>query len=437
MKNFKEELLKTKLVSVWGAGYLGYTKLIKLQSRGFKANVFDFTKTRFDEKVKKGEYPDKEQIYSWSANGDIPVLDASKINIIRKPSQMFDSCVHIVAFSAVDRKGNNALKELAGIFVKNKRRLNGKLIIFQSAGTPGTIDKHFVTPLKKNGCNCDFVSAFRSDWAIEDYFARNEKRILAADSEGSMNKAQFFYSLLGIKFKTLATIKEAELYENAKNTFQYMTTVFINQLSFAYPDTNVRGMVKYLLNDVELNESHLCIGAGGSKIPISVESIAEGSKKPQFLSLIKESQESNMSLILNYAEAIKKIGCKSVTIMGLTVRGNQKSIDLSPSVAIAEYLNKLGIDVYIDDPLYDKKTIQKLLPFSRHVDLVKEGLKSQAVLLMTDHNRYKYFTQKDIDSLGIRNALLVIDNVALFRDFKFSPKTVYHLVGDGKMGNIK
>jgi len=63
--------------------------------------------------------------------------------------------------------------------------------------------------------------------------------------------------------------------------------------------------------------------------------------------------------------------------------------------------------------------------------------RAQAVLLMTDHNRYKYFTQRDIDSLGIRNASLIIDNVALFRDFKFSPKTIYHLVGDGKMGNIK
>ena len=53
MEQFKEKLLKNKVVSVWGAGYLGYTEIMRLQSNGFKVNVFDYTDTGFNEKIKK------------------------------------------------------------------------------------------------------------------------------------------------------------------------------------------------------------------------------------------------------------------------------------------------------------------------------------------------------------------------------------------------
>jgi UDP-N-acetyl-D-mannosaminuronate dehydrogenase len=212
--------------------------------------------------------------------------------------------------------------------------------------------------------------------------------------------------------------------------------MFINQLAFAYPDTNIREMTKYLLEDVELNESHLSVGSGGCKIPLSVENILQGSRNSRFLSLIKESQDSNTSMILMYAERIKRLGCKSVSIMGISVRGNQKDVDLSPSVVIAEYLNKLGIKVYIDDPLYDKAAINALLPLCKKVDILKEGLKSDALLLMATHDKYKYISQRDINSLGIRDARIIIDNVGIFKGFLFSPRTKYHLVGDGKLGNL-
>ena len=41
--NLKERLLKTKEVSIWGLGYLGYTLLLRLQGLGFRAKVFDLS----------------------------------------------------------------------------------------------------------------------------------------------------------------------------------------------------------------------------------------------------------------------------------------------------------------------------------------------------------------------------------------------------------
>ncbi len=432
MEQFKEKLLRHKIISVWGVGYLGYTEIIKLQSRGFKANVFDFTNAGFSEKIKKNGYPDKEQIYSWSERGNVDEVDISRINISEGVKSMFTSNIHILAFPVVDREGNNLLRKLSNIFLGYKKEIENTLIIFLSAGTPGTIDKNFIEIIDRDKINCSFVSASRSDWTVEEFLSDSKIRMLAANDKKSLEKATFFYDLLGIKYRILSSIKEAEIYENAKNGFQYTAEVFINQLAIAYPDTNIRMMIKYFLKDIELNESYLTIGAGGYKMPHSVQNILDGSDDPNALSLVKEVQNANVSMILSYAEMIKKMGYKSATILGISVKGHQKNIEISPSVILAEYLNKLNVTVYVDDPFYDKKSLKKLLPFCKFTNILNDKLQSEVLFVMTDHNKYKFITQNDIDELDIYNAALIIDNAALLDEFKFSPSTVYHAIGDGK-----
>lgn len=435
MHNFKDRLLKDKTVSLWGVGYLGYTQLIKLQSKGFRANVFDITDTGFWAKMKKGAYPSEGQIYSWSENCEVPKVDMSKIKYCPAPA-MFDSKIHILSFPPIYLDGSNILRQLADTFVKHKSRLNGSLILFQSAITPGFIDKNFINVLKDNKINCSFASAFRSDWTVEEFLYKNKRIVLAANDETSLEKAKILYEIFGIKYKTLAGIKEAEIYENAKNTFQHVTTSFINQLAFAYPDTNVKEMTRYLLKDVELDESHLSIGAGGYKMALSVQNILDGSKNPNFLSLVKEAQDVNLSMVIEYAEKIKKRGCETVTMLGLSIKGNQKNIEMSPSVVLSGYLNKLGIKVYIDDPFYDKRSLSEVLPFARHIDILKDGMRGEVLIVMTDHDKYKYINQEDLPALKIDRAAVIIDNVSLFKNFVFPKRVVYHMVGDGKLSSI-
>lgn len=435
MNNFKEELLKDKTVSLWGVGYLGYTMLVWLQSKGFRANINDITNTGFDSKSRKGAYPDKEQLYSWSENSDVPKLELTKIKNCSK-SSMFGSRVHMLSFPPIDRNGNNRLRQLADVFVKHAENLEGALIVFNSFASPGFIDKNFINVLKEHKVKCSFASAFRSDWSVEEFLYKHNSVVLAANDTKSIEKAEILYKILDKKYKTLASIKEAEIYENAKNSFQYMTTSFINQLALAYPDTNVKKMTKYLLNDVELDESHLCIGSGGYKTASSVQNILEGSKNPNFLSLVKEAHQMNLSTVLQYSEIMKKHGIKGVTILGLSVKGNQKNIEMSPSVILSECLNKLNIEVYIDDPSYSRSSLAKVLPSAFYIDILKGGMRGEALFVMTNHNKYKYITSNDIKALGMDKASVIIDNVGLFRNFHFPQSVVYHTIGDGKLDLI-
>ncbi|MCG6553785.1 MAG: hypothetical protein L7F77_15775 [Candidatus Magnetominusculus sp. LBB02] len=433
MDKFKEAVLGNKLISVWGIGYLGFTKTLKLQSRGFRVTIFDITHSGFQT---KGDFiPNSEQLYSWSLNAHVPAIDSSMAHIVPAEA-MFEAKVHFLSFPPTDRDGRNMLKEVADIFIKHKEKLNGALVIFQSAGAPGMIDRQFTGVLAAHGVKCSFASAFRDDWTVEEYFYNDRTRVIAAKDDLSLNKARLTYDILGIKYQTLSNIKEAEVYENAKNALQYAASVFTNQLAIAYPDVNIRTMARYLMDDITLNEAHLGIGAGGYKMFSSVKNILDGSANPHMLSLIKEVHNNNLSMILYYAEAIVNKGCKSATILGLTTRGNQKNIELSPSVILGEYLNRLGVEVFVDDPFYKDAALTSIFPFSQSTDILTDGLKSSALFVMTDHNKFKYISQDDIRRLGIFNAALVIDNVPLFKEFEFSHSTIYHAVGDGRRGLI-
>lgn len=432
MDKFKEKILRTKEISIWGIGYLGYTKILKLQSKGFRANVFDITEAGFKEKSSKNDYPDKIMVFRWSESGSVPPLEQSKMRIVNI-DEMFSSHVHIFAFPIKYKGKSNYLEKMAQLFIDNKDKLDNPLVIFQSAATPGTIDHYFIGPLQKNKVRCCIATAFRSDWSVEEFFMQDRIRVLSGRDEESRKKVEFFYDLLETKYRTLSSIKEAEIYESARNGLQYATTVFINQLALAYQETNIRSMTGYLLEDIKLNESHLCIGAGGYKMPYFIQSILDGSQHPAALSLIQEVHRINLSIIITYAEAIKNRGIKSVAILGLSVKGNQKNIDFSPSVILAEHFTASGITVYIDDPFYDEKELTEILPGCKKIDIFKDSPDVGALFVMNDHSKFKYITQEDLDRLNLNKIPLIIDNVSLFKNFRFSHSTIYHAIGSGNV----
>ena len=435
MDKFKERLLNNKIISVWGIGYLGYTKILKLQAYGFKVNAFDNTNTGFKEKIKHNNYLTNELVFRWSEHAYIPPIDITKINI-GEIDLMFNTNIHILAFPFVDREGNRLLNNLVNIFIEQKDKLKDALIIFQSVSTPGVINRDFIDKLHKNGINIDVVTAFRNDWTLEEFFFNSRKRMLAANNLKALKKGKCFYNLLGANFKILSSIKESEIYENARNSFQYLTTAFINQLAFAYPDTNIRNMTEHLLDDIELDKSHLSIGTSGYKMVKSIENLLEGSNNPNAFSLAKEAGLVNLGLILEYAEVVKRKGFQSVTLLGLTIKGNQKNIDLSPSVILSEHLIKSGIYVCIDDPFYNETSLSKIVKNAKHINIFKDGLKCDALFVMTDHKKYRSISQNDINTLGFKEIKIIIDNVSLFKEFTFDHPTIYHSIGDGNLGKF-
>jgi len=435
MDSFKADLLREKTVAVWGAGYLGYTKMLRLQARGFKPLAHDLTGTGFSAKLRRGAYPEPEQVHSWSQTGRVPHLDASRV-AVAPPRGLMSARVHFWAAPLRDREGGSALGGFLRALASSRREVKDSLVVFLPVGAPGDIQRLFLAPARRAGVSCGVVAAFRSDWTVEEYLRDGRQRVLAADSPRTLERARALYELLEVPFETLSSIPEAEIYENAKNSLQYLAGTFLNQLAFAYPRTDIRRMSRLLLEDVELSESHLGIGSGGLKTSFAAKHLLDGSPAAERLSLLRDAQKSDFASVLCYAELAKRRGCRSAAILGLSAKGNRKSVELSPAVMLAEHLHKMGVRVCVDDPFYDAKALKRFMPFARHAEVLRDGVRADVVFVMADHGCYQSLTQRDLDRLGISRVPLVVDSMGLFRDLRFAAGTLYHAVGDGNLGKI-
>jgi UDP-N-acetyl-D-mannosaminuronate dehydrogenase len=427
--SFKESLLYTKKISIWGIGYLGYTTILRLQKFGFFTTLYDFNEQRLDDLL-YNQYPSKKQINTWSKYGNLPNININKIDVVKDIELLFENKVHIISFPS---NSNYSYEYLAQCFIKNKSSLENSLVIFQSAGIPGSIDKEFCSTLEKNNINIKVASVFRSDWVVEDFFKLDKKRFIATNNLS--DDIEVFLKLIDITPVYLDSIKDAEIYENTKLSINYMVSAFFNQLALSYPDINVNKIQESLFQD----RHFLSLNIGASNVDFkseqSIENLSKGSYC-DYLSILKESNSVNISFLFYYADILKSKNINSVTILGLSSYNTLKDIRYSPSIIIAEYLYKLGIKVTINDENFQASEIEDILSFCKFIDFKKDTLDSDAIIVMSLCKQYKYFTQEDIESLGFYDLKYILDNTGFFENFRYSNDTIYHCFGDSNLKKV-
>ena len=425
MNDFKQLILKTKNISIWGIGYLGYTTILRLQDNGFYSTVYDFNIQRLDNLL-DGSYPNKEQLNSWSKSGKIPSINLKNIEIVKDNTLLFNNKIHIISFP---NTGNFNYLELVNIFIENKDKLEDSLVIFQSAGVPKSIEKEFCKILEKEDISIEVSTVFRSDWTVEAFFNKDIKRRISSNNQDAVNKTDIFLELLGLDTIKLGNIEEAEVYENTKNALNYTMVAFFNQLSLAYPNININKLSKELLKDINFNNLSLGVSSVDYKSEQSIENILRGSSG-DFLTILQESNNTNISFLFYYVNLLKNKNINSVTILGLSSYNNMKDLRFSPSVMLAEYLNKENIKVYVYDENFTKDELLDILPNCEFININNQIINSDAVFIMSLSNEYKFFTQDKIDETGLIKIKYLLDNTGFFKKFSYSNDTIYHQLCD-------
>lgn len=432
MGTFREALFATKRISIWGIGYLGYTTILRLQSKGFTINCSTFDKD-VQQDIYADKYPYEYMKQTWSLNNDLPKINLEKILFCTDFEAMFETEVHVIALPAFGESGKpEAYHKLVEIFSAHAKKLKHSLVLFQSAEKIGTVDDYFIKPLQKKGVNCHFASAFRSDWNLEEFLIGNETRILAANNKASLHLASEFFEIMEVKYKTLQGIKEAEIYENAKNCLKYTTEAFFTQLSLAYPDINLNEVSSLIVSNLDLSTKRTGLNLLNHKNILHVNNIL-AAPRGDYLSIIKETQAVNMTTVLFYADILKQKKIASATIMGISVEGAQKDIRASAAVLCAEYMNSIGMKVFVHDPYFTEEEIRSIMPFSTITSLHNKAELTQAYIMMSSNPVYGYFTQKDIEKNGLFDAKIIIDGTGILKHLSFSKDTLYHQVGDGEL----
>lgn len=428
MNNFKKLILQTKKVSVWGIGYLGYTTILRLQKNGFCATAYDFNEARLDE-LTNNTYPSKEQLNSWSKNGKVPVINLEKLNVVKDNNLLFENNVHIVSFPNTDKFDYS---ELAKLFVQNRDKLENSLIIFQSAGIPKIIEDGFCRILEENNLNIEISTVFRSDWIIEDFFNKDIQRTISGNNQGAVEKTQIFLKLLNLESIKLNSIEESEIYENTKSSLNYTMVAFFNQLSLAYPHIDINKLSRNLLKDIDFNNLSLGVSSVDYKSEQSIENILRSSSG-DFLSILKEANNTNISFLFYYVNLLKNKNVNSVTILGLSSYNSMKDLRFSPSVMLAEYLNKEKIKVYVHDDNFNKDELLDILPYCEFIDINSKPIESDVVVIMSLSKEYQFFTQNKIDEIGLSKVKYILDNTGLFKNFIYGDSTLYHQLCDGNL----
>lgn len=433
MQNWIDVLMHEKTVSVWGMGYLGYTTVLRLQTKGFRTKVYDFNTERLEGLI-SGKYPGKHQKESWSGYGEIPLLNLQYVKVCKTVDGLFPSQLHIVCIPFADG-GSSVLEKLVQVLVKHKEELKGALLMFQSAGAPGILDDIVLEPLKKAGVTCALASAFRSDWTMEEFFSRSYIRPLAANTDDGLVKVQKLFDLFDIPHVELDSIEEAEILENSRNALEYTISAFLNQMALAYPDTDIRRSSKLLAEWYSNKSAMMGFGTNNYRFLHSVEQLVAGADDSNRLTLLRESESANLSLMLHYADLIKREKVNSVTLWGMSAYSNRKETRMSPALMLAESLIESGITVYVSDPHYTVEELTNILPKAQMVSH-EEPLSAEALVIVAGHSDYTYFSMEDIKRLKILQAKIIIDNLGILQHLGLEKETKYHCPGDGKLKSI-
>ncbi|MBN1353828.1 MAG: hypothetical protein JW994_04090 [Candidatus Omnitrophica bacterium] len=438
-------ILKSKTASVWGLGYLGYTTMLKLQNSGFNIIAYDTNKHQLRQFL-NGQHPNKGQIAIWSQMNYLPKLDQRKIKTVTSPKELFKaSHLHIIAiprFRHRTSKDEDITKKLSVIFSKYLKKSKIKpLVIFESAFVPGYIEKYFVKTLEENKifCSRDYYlgALFRTDWSMERFVNHKDKMPIGGYCGKALDMTKQLFNHLGIQTVKLGNLDEAEIYVNSVNAIQAMASDFIRQLTLGYPSVNMKRLSEVLFRDVTLEDCALNIGTGGEKMTLATDNLIRGSENPGNLTLLKEFQDINISSVLSYGEYIIRHGFKSVAILGITYKGNQKDLTLSPSITLADYLLRNSVKVSLNDPFCTKREIQRLIKGAKITDFPGKAFSAEVLIIASDHTVYKHLSQAALDNIRNKKTRLVIDNYGIWSHLLFDRKTKYHQIGDGRFNLSK
>lgn len=428
--SFKREILKNRKVSIWGVGYLGYTSILTLQRSGFRAAVYDFNEARLTE-LEKGRYPSEDQLNSWTKLGKMPEVNLDYVDIVRNRELLFENKIHLISFS---NSAHASYIDLARYFVKNKDRLRGSLVVFQSAGRPNDIDSRFNSILNENGIEIDIATVFRGDWVIEEFLEKNNYRVVSSNNEKASSKVMALLSSLNLREIALGSIKEAEVYENAKISLNYTVNAFFNQLSLSFPDVNMNNVARNVLRELDQSVS-IGVSSVDYKTEQSIDNLL-GSSDADCLSILKEANNTNISFLYYYIEILKSKKINSVSILGLSSCGKFKDFRFSPSVILTDYLTKEGLEVYVYDENITKDELSNYLPAAKFVDINNEKVSSDVVVMLNLSDKFKFMTQYEIERIGLTDAKYILDNTGFFESYSYGDGIIYHCLGDGNLIDI-
>ena len=213
--------------------------------------------------------------------------------------------------------------------------------------------------------------------------------------------------------------------KSVENAYRHMDITLANQLSLAFPNDNIREVLKLVGTKWNVEAFHPGIGAGGYCIPLSSRYILSQVKNADNLSLLRETVKTDDGMSKLIANSIAKRGLKKIGVLGLSYKGDLKVSVLSKVIPLIKFLIKKKIKVKLYDPYFSNQEIYnaaKVKTFRFPKDLSN----FDCLILSVDHKQFKI--KKKILEKYLKKCKLIIDHDGAWK--KYNLKNNYHLSGD-------
>ncbi|TLS38679.1 nucleotide sugar dehydrogenase [Pseudalkalibacillus caeni] len=180
--------------------------------------------------------------------------------------------------------------------------------------------------------------------------------------------------------------RAAEMSKLMENTFRDVNIALANELTQVCNELeiNTHDVIEMANKHPRVNLHTPGPGVGGHCLAVDPYFIV--SKAPDTANLINLSRQINTSMpsyvVNNINKLMENVGGKTLTVFGLTYKGNVDDIRESPAIEILEMVKAQGnYDVRAFDPHVKSELVAD--------DMEEAVLNSDLVVILTDHNEFK------------------------------------------------
>ncbi|MFA6047676.1 MAG: nucleotide sugar dehydrogenase [Parcubacteria group bacterium] len=401
---------KNQTVCVIGLGYVGLPMAVRSVEVGYKVYGLDNVKKKVD-LINSGKSPIEEKYLIDNLSRFKP--KATTNEKILKQADIILICVP----TPVDEKffpDYTPVITASEIAARNLKK--GALVILESTVNPGVSEEIIAPIFKKAGCkigkdvfiaHCpERVNPGDIKWTVA-----NLPRVVGSFDKNGLDMAYDYYtSITTGEVRKMKSIRAAEAVKIVENSFRDINIAFVNELakSFDKFGIDVKDVIEGASNKPFAFMPHWpSCGVGGHCIPVDPYYLIERAKENGFdHKFLRTAREINNSMPAYTVELLQdslneiKMPMKGTTvgILGIAYKANVDDIRESPSKKIIELAKNYGANVLTYDPHILEKSTEKKLE-----SILK---KSQAIILVTDHDEFKSIEPKTWKKYGIK---VVID----------------------------
>tara|TARA_B110000483_G_scaffold98644_1_gene120990 strand:- start:789 stop:2111 length:1323 start_codon:yes stop_codon:yes gene_type:complete len=432
------KLLKSKIksIGVWGTGYIGLSTMVYFARENIKTIGYDINEKKVSD-INNGILPIPE-LESWFGFKIDKLVKDQNLTATSNYKDLINGNV-IVHFIAIptEKDGKPYFKILEDVLIKISEIKNHTLeykplIIIESTLTPKTTERMIMPIFKdhnlKIGSDILFAVAPRRDWFVEGNKSLRElDRVFGAADENSAIETKNVLEIVCDKLHVASSYRVSEMVKSIENAYRHMEITLANQLSIAYPDENMREVLKLVGTKWNIGTFYPGFGSGGYCIPLSSQYVLQGIEDESKLTLLRETIKTDNEINILIAKSLVKKGYQNIGVLGISYKGNLKVSILSPIIPFVNELKKHSINVELFDPYFSKEEIKELVGIDTF-SYPNELNKFDAIVVSVDHDEFK-------NTENLRKNLVsckyILDNLGIWEKLNLYQLGIeYHVSGD-------